>query len=174
MSDVSIEEARAAGQKFKAHLGLTEAEFEEHISYAYNRRMMVRHDEMAEYRIIAEVVESENCGAGCRMGAKLVFKMLPNVLLPEESDCGLCLKALGPIAELVPCIWDRLSEGLDPNDGIGLYARCTDMGLKYGGLGSVRFRVYSEKAGEASGTAEPHTEAPDAETLSETKEGGDD
>lgn len=145
MSDVSIEEARAAGLRFKEHMGLSDAEFEEHISWAFNRRLMVRHDEMASYKIIAEVVESRYCGAGCKVGSKLVFKSVPTVLLPEESDCGLCVKALGPISELVHGIWDRMSEGLDPNAGIGLYASCLDMGIKYGGLGNVKFRVYAEK-----------------------------
>jgi uncharacterized repeat protein (TIGR04076 family) len=148
MAEISIEEARVAGQKFKEHLGLSDAEFEEHISYAFNRRLMVRHDEMASYKIVAEVVEAQYCGAGCKVGQKLVFKSVPTVLLPQESDCGLCVKALGPVAELVHGLWDRMSEGLDPNEGIGQYASCLDLGLKYGGLGNVKFRVYAEKEGQ--------------------------
>ena len=150
MSDVSIEEARAAGQKFKEHVGLTDAEFEEHISYGFNRRLMVRHDELAKYKIIAEVVEAQHCGAGCKVGQKFVFRAVPTVLLPEESDCALCVKALGPIAELVHGFWDRICEGLDPNEGIGLYAGCLDMGLKYGGLGHVTFRVRAERGGPST------------------------
>ncbi len=146
MSDVSVEEARAAGREFKAHAGLSDEEFEENISYAFNRRLIVRHDEMAQYKIIAEVVESEHCLAGCKVGQKFVFKAVPAMLLPEESDCPFCVKALGPVSDLIHGIWDRLSEGLDPNEGIGLYASCLDLGLKYGGLGNVKLRVYAEKA----------------------------
>ena len=145
MADVSREEARAAGQKLKAHLGLSDQEFEQHISHVFNRRLIVRHDEMAQYKIIAEVVEAKHCGAGCKVGQKFVFKAVPAVLLPAESDCGLCVKALGPISNLFDGIWDRMSEGLDPNGGIGQYANCLDMGLEYSGLGNVKFRVYAVK-----------------------------
>jgi uncharacterized repeat protein (TIGR04076 family) len=145
MADIGIEEARAIGQRFKEHVGLSDAEFEEHISYAFNRRLLASHDEMIRYKIIAEVTEAEHCGAGCEVGKRFVFSAVPCLLLPEESDCGLCIKALGPISRLMDGLWDRMTEGLDPNQGIGLYASCLDMGIKYGGLGNVKFRVYAQK-----------------------------
>jgi hypothetical protein len=145
MADVSIEEARVAGQRLKERLGLSDEEFDRHLSHAFNRRMMVAFKDMVKYKIIAEVVESKFCGAGCKVGSKLVFQCAPNVLLPEESDCGLCVKAIGPVSDLMHGIWDRMSEGLDPNEGIGEYASCLDLGLEYGGLGNVKFRVYAEK-----------------------------
>jgi hypothetical protein len=143
--DVSLEEARAAGQKLKERWGFTDEEFDHHLKNGFNRRMMVMYPELKKYRIVAEVVSSKNCGGGCEVGSKIVFGCAPNHLLPEESDCGLCARAIGPISELMHGFWDRITDGLDPNAGIGEYARCADPGLEYGGLGSVVFRVYAEK-----------------------------
>ena len=146
MSDVNIDTARQAAQGLKAAMGLSDAEIEEHISYGFNRRMLARYEEMSGSKIIAEVTEAKYCTAGCKVGQKYVMSGLPAVLLPEESDCPLCVKAIGPVAELVHQLWDRQSEGLDPNDGQAQFASCLDQGIAYGGLGNVKFRVYIEKA----------------------------
>ncbi len=123
---------------------MSDDEFEEHISFGFNRRLMARFEEMSEARIVAEVTEAKYCLAGCQVGQKLILKCVPAMLLPEESDCPLCSKAIGPVAELVHQIWDRMSEGLDPNEGQAQFASCLDHGIKYGGLGNVRFKVYVE------------------------------
>ena len=90
-------------------------------------------------------MESKNCGAGIKVGHKHVFGMMPNTFLVDESDCPLCMKALGPICELTHGFWERIFEGLDPNEGMGLFSNCLDRGLNYGGLGHVVFGVYAEK-----------------------------
>lgn len=150
MADMSVEEARIAGQWFKERHGLTDEEFEKNISYGFNRRLIANGSELLQYKIVAECVEAVHCGAGCKVGQKFVFKALPTLLLPEESDCALCAKALGPVAELLDGLWDRILDGLDPNEGIGLYAHCLDHGIEYGGLGHVVFRVRAEKADKTS------------------------
>ena len=146
MGDFDIETARQVGQGLKQFMGMSDAELEEHISFEFNRRLLAHHEEMAQAKIIAEVTETTYCSAGCKVGQKLVLKAFPAVLLPEESDCPLCSKAIGPVADLVHQLWDRLSEGLDPNEGQAQFASCLDQGIKYGGLGNVRFRVYVENA----------------------------
>ncbi len=141
MSTADIDAARTAAQPIKQLFGMSDAELEEHISYAFNRKLLAHAEEMAKAKIVAEVVESTNCLAGCQVGQRLVFRCLPAMLLPEESDCPLCSKAIGPVAELVMSFWDRMTEGLDPNEGQAQYASCLDQGVKYGGLGNVRLRV---------------------------------
>jgi hypothetical protein len=37
-----------------------------------------------------------------------------------------------------------MTEDLDPNEGQVQFASCMDLGVKYGGLGNVRFKVYVE------------------------------
>lgn len=144
MAEITIEEARIAGQKFKEHVGLTDEQYEIFLQQPFNRRLLTCHEKLAKYRIIAEVISSVRCGAGCKVGQKFVFKAVPNVLLPEESDCALCVKALGPIADLTHGLWDRISEGLDPNGAQGIYASCLDLGVEYGGLGNVKFKIRVE------------------------------
>ncbi len=150
MTDHDIETARQAGQGLKQLMGMSDAEFEEYISYPFNRRLLARQDEMSGCKIIAEVTEATYCLAGCKVGQKLVINAVPAMLLPEECTCPLCVKAIGPVAELVTQLWDRMSEGLDPNDGQAQFASCLDHGIKYGGLGNVRFKVYVEKTTPAS------------------------
>ncbi len=132
-------------QFMKGHHGISDADFERHISYPANRKMVLRKSELDKYKIIAEVIESKYCGAGIKVGQKYTFQSIPNLLLVEESDCPLCIKALGPISELMHGFWDRIIEGAEPNEGMWQYARCLDMGLDYGGLGSVVFKVYAQK-----------------------------
>ena len=145
MSSADVDRAREAAQPIKAMFGMSDAEIEEHISYAFNRKLMAHAEEMSNARIIAEVTESTNCLAGCQVGKRLVFKCLPAMLLPEESDCALCSKAIAPVAEMVMFFWDRMTEGLDPNDGTAQFAHCLDQGVKYGGLGHVVFKVWVQK-----------------------------
>jgi len=150
MSGFDIDKAREAGQGFKEAMGMSDEEFEEHISFAFNRRLMEHYEEMSSARIIAEVTEAKYCLAGCQVGQKLVINCMPAMLLPEESSCPLCSKAIGPVAELIHQMWDRMTEGLDPNEGQAQYASCLDHGIKYGGLGNVRFKVYVEKGPQRS------------------------
>lgn len=135
----------ATKQFMKQHHGITDEDFERHISYPANRKMILRKQELDKYKIVAEVIESKYCGAGIEVGQKYIFQGIPNLLLINESDCPLCVKAIGPVSELMHGFWDRIIEGADPNEGMWLYARCLDMGVKYGGLGSVIFRVYAQK-----------------------------
>ena len=134
-----------AKQFFQKKHGLSDEEWEKFISTPSNLRLMLSHDVMSKYRIVAECVESQYCGAGIKVGQKFKFQTVPNLFLPEESDAPPCIKALGPLAELMHGLWERMFEGLDPNEGMGQYAGCLDLGLNYGGIGHVVFKIYCEE-----------------------------
>jgi hypothetical protein len=102
--------------------------------------------QMVNYRIIAEVTDAKYCFAGCKPGDKLVFGPQP-LLNVEESTCPLCIGALAPMLERVHMIWDRLAEGVDPSEACFRHSQCVDSGLDHGGLGTVYFKVYTEKPG---------------------------
>jgi uncharacterized repeat protein (TIGR04076 family) len=139
------EKLNRARLAFKQKYNMPDADWEKHVSYACNRNLLLNRDRLRKYKIFAEVVESRYCGAGIKVGQKYVFQTIPNLLLVAESDCPLCLKALGPVSELIHGIWDRMVEGLDPNDSMGQFARCLDPGVNYGGLGSVIMKVYARE-----------------------------
>ena len=96
------------------------------------------------YKIVAEVTESRYCFAGCKVGDKLVFGPGPAVNT-QDTTCPLCIGALAPMMERVHLMWDRMAEGLDPNEAWLRHAVCFDPGLEKGGLGNVTFKVYAEK-----------------------------
>ena len=50
-----------------------------------------------------------------------------------------------PLGTGVKPVWDRLIEGVDPNQGTHPYVSCPDPGISRGGLGTVVFRLYAEK-----------------------------
>ena len=100
--------------------------------------------QMGNYRIIAEVTDAKYCFAGCKPGDKLVFGPQP-LLNAKESTCPLCIGAIAPMMERVHIMWDRLAEGVDPNEVWVRHSQCFDPGLEHGGLGTVHFKVYAQK-----------------------------
>jgi len=134
-----------AKKGFMAGYGMTEEEWDKFVSIPSNMKLMLAHDTMCKYRIVAECTESKFCGAGIKVGQKFYFQTIPNVFLPEESDAPPCIKALGPLADHMHGLWERMFEGLDPNEGMSQYVSCLDMGLEYGGIGHTVFRLYCEK-----------------------------
>jgi uncharacterized repeat protein (TIGR04076 family) len=95
------------------------------------------------YKIIIEVVKSANCACKPKIGDRYV--MTPSgVVLPDECTFPLCLWALAPLLPISYVIYDRLSQGQDPNGHLFDHVRCTDTGVKCGGIGEVLFKVYCE------------------------------
>ena len=134
-------------QMMKQAIGITDEDFQTLVSAPGAGKMLGRFPELMKYKIIAEVTESKYCFAGLKPGQKYVFSAMPAMLLAEESDCPLCVRALGPIANVMMGFWDRIYEGVDPNQGIWRMAECLDPGIGRGGLGHVIFRVYAQEIG---------------------------
>lgn len=132
-------------QVLKQSLGITDDDFETHVSYPKNLKMWARFPELKKYKIVAEVKESKYCSGGLKVGQKYTFSLIPSALLIEESNCPLCVRAIAPIANLMAGYWDRIMEGVDPNQGIWDIAECLDPGVNAGGLGHVIFKVYAQK-----------------------------
>jgi hypothetical protein len=68
------------------------------------------------------------------------------MILPQDCTFPLCLWALAPILPISYVIFDRLSQGQDPNGHLYDHMRCTDTGVGCGGIGEVTFKVTCEKA----------------------------
>ena len=101
--------------------------------------------ETLKWKVIAEVTESKYCFAGCKVGDKLVFDNAGLMLNAAESTCPLCIGAIPQMLERVHIMWERMTEGLDPNDIWVKHSQCYDPGLEHGGLGRVVFKIYAEK-----------------------------
>ena len=125
--------------------GMTDEDFEKFISSPGHMRLALRTGEMRKYKLIAEVVKSKYCNAGLKVGQKYTFSVMPSQLLVEESDAPFCIKALGPMGQIMLVFWDSLAAGVDPNDGMWTHVQCLDPGVERGGLGNVLFKVHAEK-----------------------------
>lgn len=112
------------------------------------QKMLASYPKFQKYKVVAEVMDSQYCGAGIKRGQRYVFSTLPPVLLAQESDCPLCIRALGPLTSFVNNIMDRIAEGVNPDDGLFRTAECLDPGLEHGGLGKVHFKVYVQKTAD--------------------------
>ena len=130
---------------WKQRHNMSDEDFETFISSPGHRNMSLRTKEMRKYKIIAEVIKSKYCNAGLKVGQKYVFSTMPSMLLPDESDAPFCIKALAPMGNVHYGFWDRLSAGIDPNEGLWTHVQCMDPGIERGGLGNVQFRVYAKK-----------------------------
>jgi hypothetical protein len=104
---------------------------------------------LLSYKVVAEVTESVFCPAGFKVGDRLVVGPGTNVNV-AETTCPLCIGVLGPMMERVHLVWDRILEGVDPNEGWMRHLVCYDPGLERGGLGTVAFKVYAEKTNAPS------------------------
>lgn len=98
-------------------------------------------ENMAKYRIVAEVVKSKYCTAMLQVGQKLVFNGVQ--IDKDASDCPLCVGAIAPLHSTLSVYLDRCFKNRDiagPVSGIA----CTDPGMEVGGLGTVLFDVRIE------------------------------
>jgi hypothetical protein len=127
---------------WKQRHNMTDEDYATFLSHPAHLKMSLRTDEMRKYKVIAEAIKSSYCNAGVKVGQKFVFRVMPSKLLVEESDCPFCIKALGPMGQIMFGIWDRLLENSDPNESWWTGFQCLDPGIERGGLGNVQFRVY--------------------------------
>ena len=130
-------------EMLKGMLGMTDEEIDK--IGPDRAKLLAGAPELFNYKITAEVIASARCAAQIKVGDKFVFNA--NVLNKDESTAPACIGALAPLMEPIHMIFDRLSEGLDPN---GLWTRtvsCFDPGLERGGVGNVLFKLTAEKLG---------------------------
>lgn len=97
------------------------------------------------YKVVMEVVAAENCGYKPKLGDRYVMNGSGKILT-EECSFALCLWALAPMLPVSYVIFDRLSNGQDPNGHLCDHMKCSDTGVGCGGIGEVAFKLYCEKA----------------------------
>ena len=103
----------------------------------------------AGYQTVAEVVKSEACFAGVKVGDRLVFDPFLN---PQKSIGNMCPKALLPVLLEINALWETVMEWAESGkeelpEIVWRNVRCLDPGLEDGGVGGVVYRIHSEKTG---------------------------
>jgi uncharacterized repeat protein (TIGR04076 family) len=98
---------------------------------------------IGNYRLVAEVVSSKYCFAGCKPGQRLVIDNATQINA-QESTAPLCVGAIAPLIDRAQLLMDRVYHKADPTAHMSGF-RCNDPGLDLGGLGTVEFKVRVEK-----------------------------
>ena len=99
----------------------------------------------AKYKLVAEVVESRNCGWGAQVGDKIVL-LAGGLIIPSEctKKDALCLWAVAPLQPFSQVFQDRVSSGMDPTKSVFKRVRCLDTGVEHCGWGEIVMEVRAE------------------------------
>ncbi|MBI4831771.1 MAG: hypothetical protein HY801_09510 [Candidatus Lindowbacteria bacterium] len=132
----------ATREMAKSMIGISDAELDK-LSPGM-QQMLDNSVALMGYKIVAEVVESENCFAFYKPGDKLVFNA--TMLNKDETTAtNVCTDAVTPLNTAIRAMLSAIVNGEDPNKYIFNHVQCIDTGALHGGLGRVLFKVYAEQ-----------------------------
>jgi hypothetical protein len=132
----------ATREMTKSMIGITDEELDK-LSPGM-QRMLENSVALMGYKIVAEVVEAENCFAFYKPGDKLVFNA--TMLNKDETTAAnICTDAIMPLNTAIRAMLSAIVNGEDPNKYIFNHVQCIDTGAMHGGLGRVLFKVYVEQ-----------------------------
>jgi uncharacterized repeat protein (TIGR04076 family) len=131
-------------KRFQKHMGYTDEEMRVFRSDPEKVRMVTQTSDFVKCKVVAEVIESQGCHARHRVGDKFVMTA-GGQIITEECPKRMCMFALGPVANVLPVIYERLITRSDPEFQRSNIVQCTDVGLDKGGWGKVLMKVYVEK-----------------------------
>jgi uncharacterized repeat protein (TIGR04076 family) len=94
--------------------------------------------------IVAEVVDAHGCNSRHRVGDRICFDGVGN-LLPQLCPERVCVHVLSAAATLIFAANELFYAGVDPNDMRFKRAGCLDVGLQCGGWGKVVVEIRVEE-----------------------------
>jgi uncharacterized repeat protein (TIGR04076 family) len=131
----------------KEMLDYTDAQWETWKSNPRNLKMAGNLMDVIKYRVVAEVTRSQGCGAGHKVGDRIVFGG-DGTLLCKESPDRVCVGLLSPVNPIVGGVLDKICNGEDPTQMAFNKVHCVDVGVDHGGWGEVVVEVKVEKTQE--------------------------
>ncbi len=136
MDDTEIE-------SLKEMLGYTDAQWETWKRNPENFERAKRGLELGKYKLMAEVISSYGCGAGHKVGDRIVFS--GGELLSKENPERVCSALLSSVVPYVHSLMERVFNGEDPTKIAFPNTHCPDVGVDHGGWGEVIVEVKVEK-----------------------------
>jgi uncharacterized repeat protein (TIGR04076 family) len=133
-------------RRFQKHMGYTDEEMQVFRADPEKVRMVTQTSDFVKCRVVAEVIESHGCHAKHKVGDRFVMTA-GGQLIAEDSPKRMCMFALGPVASVLPAIYERLITKSDPDSVRSNIVQCTDVGLDKGGWGKILMKVCVEKPG---------------------------
>ena len=124
----------------KKHLGFTNEEMKKFRENPRNEDILNKVPELLKKTIVVEVIDSHGCNSQHKVGDKLYFDALGN-LLTKKCPKRICIHALHAITPQVFTVNELLCAGVDPNKMRFKRAACFDMGLECGGWGRIVMEI---------------------------------
>ena len=125
-------------------MGYTDAQWETWKSNPRNLKMAGNLMDVIKYKVVAEVTSSYGCGAGHKVGDRIVFGGDGTLLCKENPD-RVCVGLLSPVNPIVGGVLDKICNGEDPTQRAFNKVHCIDVGVDHGGWGEVVVEVKVEK-----------------------------
>lgn len=128
----------------RKRLGLDDREFEPIKNTPKFQRLFGNILAGAQYRLVAEVVESKSCHSGHVKGQRIFFDSAGN-LLTREAPERVCAFLMPNLTVLINAFFENLMNGRDPNEVMFNRTGCFDVGHACGGWGHVTVEMRAEK-----------------------------
>ena len=124
----------------KKQLGFTNEEMKKFRENPRNEDILNKAPELVKKTIVVEVIDSHGCNSQHKVGDKLYFDALGN-LLTKKCPKRICIHALHAITPQIFTVNELLCAGVDPNEMRFKRAACFDMGLECGGWGRIVMEI---------------------------------
>ena len=124
----------------KKQLGFTNEEMKKFRENPRNEDILNKAPELLKKTIVVEVIDSHGCNSQHKVGDKLYFDAIGN-LLTKKCPKRICIHALHAITPQVFTVNELLCAGVDPNKMRFKRAACFDMGLECGGWGRIVMEI---------------------------------
>ena len=142
MSDKKKEEVERRWKKFQEHFELTDEELAIHRSNPKHVKPMEDAPAFVKCKMVVEVIESHNCGAGHKVGDKFVIDSGGCLVLDEcPSGNRICVAAVEAMKTVVDRMWQAFYD--NSTDVFQDTVHCSDVGTQRGGWGEVTMRIYA-------------------------------
>jgi uncharacterized repeat protein (TIGR04076 family) len=136
-------------KRFQAHMDYSDAEMEVFKSDPVKVKMVTESKSFVKCKIIAEVIASQGCHAGHKVGDRIVMNGNGSMLTRECPD-KVCIFAAQALHPPVQEIYERFISDSDPNHERSAVVQCSDIGLENGGWGKILMKVFVEEEGRAN------------------------
>ena len=124
----------------KKQLGFTDEEMKKFRENPRNEDILNKAPELLKKTIVVEVIDSHGCNSQHKVGDKLYFDALGN-LLTKKCPKRICIHALHAITPQIFTVNELLCAGVDPNEMRFKRAACFDVGLECGGWGRIVMEI---------------------------------
>ena len=124
----------------KKQLGFTDEEMKKFRENPRNEDILNKAPELLKKTIVVEVIDSHGCNSQHKVGDKLYFDAIGN-LLTKKCPEKICVHALSAITPQIFTVNELLCAGVDPNEMRFKRAACFDVGLECGGWGRIVMEI---------------------------------